>query len=77
MRQKLQELRLGAGLTQDQIARKTGTTKEYYSCIERGERVGTLPYWIRLQKFFKLKDAELWALAKEGVVFENKSKARA
>lgn len=74
MRHKLKTLRTDAGLTQEELANKTGTTKEYYSYIENGKRVGTLPYWLRVQRYFKLSNAELWDMAKEGVVFESKSK---
>lgn len=74
MRHKLKKLRLEYGDTQDEVARQTGTTKEYFSLIERGIRVGTVPYWLRLQKFYGLSDAELWGIVKEGVVFEGKTK---
>ena len=74
MRHTLKNLRLACGLTQREMADATGTTKEYYSLIERGERVGTVPYWLRLQKFYGLSNAELWDIVKEGVVFEGKAK---
>ena len=74
MRQKLRDLRLANNHTQDYVARKTGTTKEYYGLIETGKRVGTLPYWLRLQRFYKLSNEELWGMAREGVKFERKNK---
>lgn len=73
MRHKLKELRVKHGYSQRQIANLTGTTKEYYGLIENGKRVGVLPYWLRLQKAFKLTNAELWEIAKEGVNFESKN----
>ena len=73
MRHKAKKLREKNGLTQDQVAGKTGTTKEYYGLIENGKRVGTIPYWLRYQKKFGLSDAELWAIAKEGVKSEGKN----
>lgn len=73
MRQKAKSLREKHDLTQEQVARKTGTTKEYYGLIEKGKRVGTIPYWLRYQKKFGLSDAELWAIAKEGVKLEGKN----
>ena len=73
-RQKLWKLRNEHGHTQDYVAQHTGTTKEYFSLIENGDRVGTLPYWLRLQAFYSLSNAELWEIAKEGVVFEGKTK---
>jgi len=73
-RQKLFALRTDHGHTQEYVANHTGTTKEYFSLIENGDRVGTLPYWLRLQKFYCLSNAELWEMAKEGVVFESKTK---
>lgn len=73
MRHKAKKLREKRGLTQDNVARSTGTTKEYYGLIENGKRVGTIPYWIRYQEEFGLTDAELWAIAKEGVKSEGKN----
>lgn len=73
MRQKAKKLREKHGLTQDQVARKTGTTKEYYGLIENGKRVGTLPYWLRYQSVFNLTDAEVFNIAKEGVKSEGKN----
>lgn len=73
MRHKAKALREKHGLTQDQVAKKTGTTKEYYGLIENGKRVGTLPYWLRYQKVFKLSGAEVWEIAKEGVRSEGKN----
>lgn len=73
MRQKLKELRLAHGHTQNQLAHLSGTTKEYYGLIENGKRVGTVPYWLRLQKAYKLSDGELWAVVKEGVKYGRKS----
>lgn len=73
MRRKAKKLRDLHGATQEQVARKTGTTKEYYGLIEKGKRVGTIPYWVRYQIAFGLSDAELWAIAKEGVKSEGKN----
>lgn len=39
MKQKtFKELRIEAGLTQEEVAKKTGYSKDYISMIERGER---------------------------------------
>ncbi len=73
MRQKLKILRITHNETQAEAAEKTGTTKEYFGQIELGNRVGTLPYWLRLQKHYGLSDEQLWEIAKEGVVFEGKN----
>lgn len=73
MRHKLRELRLKNNHTQRQVARLTGTTKEYYGLMENGKRVGVVSYWLRLQKAYKLTDAELWGIVKEGVKVENKT----
>lgn len=79
MRHKLRELRLELGLTQSQMARLMGTTKEYYGLIENGKRVGTVPNWIRLQrglsrKFKPINNGEMFEYIKEGVKFERKNK---
>ena len=72
MRQRLKNLRTTNNLSQAQVAEATGTTAAYYSQIENAERTGTLPYWLRVQQYWGLSDADLWALAKEGIVRESK-----
>lgn len=67
MRHKLKELRTAHGHTQQEVANMTGTTKEYYGLIETGKRAGTLPYWLRLQRYYQLSGADLWDIAREGV----------
>lgn len=79
MRHLAKDLRLKFGLTQDDVAQGTGTTKEYYGLIENGKRCGTIPYWLCYQAFYqklgeKLTDGDLMAIVKEGVSFESKSK---
>lgn len=74
MRQKMLAARKLKGWSQRQAAEATGTTKEYYGLLENGKRVGTVPYWLRWQRAFKVSNAELWDIVKEGVVFEGKTK---
>lgn len=79
MRHKAKELRLKFGLTQDDVAQGTGTTKEYYGLIENGKRCGTVPYWLCYRAFYEklgagLTDSEFIAIVKEGVTFESESK---
>ena len=74
MRQKMLAARRLKGWSQRQAAEATGTTKEYYGLLENGKRVGTIPYWLRWQRAFKVGNAELWEVVKEGVVFEGKTK---
>lgn len=76
MRHKLRRLREASKHTQNDVAMHTKTTKEYYGLIENNKRVGTLPFWLRLQKFYKLSNAELWEIAKEGVSSEGKNTTR-
>ena len=76
MRLKLKELRQKHGHSQRDTASSTGTTKEYFGLIENGKRVGTLPFWLRLQASYKLSNAEIWEIAKEGVKLEGNNTTR-
>jgi transcriptional regulator with XRE-family HTH domain len=71
---KMIDLRAKKGWSQRQAAEATGTTKDYYGLLENGKRVGTVPFWVRFAKVYKLSNAELWEIAKEGVVVEGKTK---
>lgn len=62
MRNKLKVLRVINGLTQQQMAEKTGVSVSTYSLIEQGKRRGSQEFWLKLQKEFDLKDGEVWQL---------------
>lgn len=76
MRLKLKELRQRHGHSQRDAANGTATTKENFGFIENGKRIGTLPFWLRLQAFYELSNAEIWDIAKEGVSLENNNTPR-
>lgn len=76
MRHKLKALRQKHGHSQRDTATATGTTKEYFGLIENGKRVGTLPFWLRVQAAYNLSGAEIWDIAKEGVSLEGNNTTR-
>lgn len=50
MRKQLKEARMGAGLTQQQMAEKLGISLRYYQNIEAGERTGDFTLWDTLEE---------------------------
>ena len=62
MRNELKVLRVRHGLTQQQMAEKTGVGITTYNLIEQGKRRGSQEFWLKLQKEFNLKDGEVWQL---------------
>ena len=62
MRNELKVLRVRNGLTQQQMAEKTGVGITTYNLIEQGKRRGSQEFWLKLQKEFDLKDSEVWKL---------------
>ena len=49
MRKNLQEARIKAGLTQQQMAEKLGIGLRHYKKIESGETLGSVPIWDMLE----------------------------
>lgn len=64
MRTDLKVLRVRHGLTQLEMAKKTGVCIATYNKIENGSRNGSKDFWLNVQKLFKLGDAEVWKLQK-------------
>jgi transcriptional regulator with XRE-family HTH domain len=57
--QKVREARIGAGLTQEQLAAKAGISREYVNYIERNKRQPTVAIFIKLCKAMKIHPPEL------------------
>jgi len=57
--EELRKARLAAALTQEELAGKNGLTREYVSQIERGQRIPTLPVFVRLCKTLGISTAKL------------------
>lgn len=69
MRTNLKIFRVGKHLTQEQIAKILGVTRNCYASIESGKRNTKQAFWDNLQLKFNVPDAEMWQLTvndKEG-----------
>lgn len=63
MRNQMIYLRAKAGMTIEQEAKRLGYTHQLVSLIERGERTGSLDFWIKFCDLHKIKTlGELKAL---------------
>ena len=49
-------------LTQTAAAEKLGISVAQYGKIEKGDAVGSVNIWLRIQKLFNLSDAEVWQM---------------
>lgn len=63
---KLRELRKARGLSQEEVARGVGTTRQTITSIEVGKYTASLPLALRLARYFGVTVEELFWLA-EGV----------
>lgn len=63
---KLRELRKARGLSQEEVARGVGTTRQTITSIEVGKYTASLPLALRLARYFGVTVEELFWLV-EGV----------
>lgn len=63
---KLRELRKARGLSQEEVARAVGTTRQTITSIEVGKYTASLPLALRLAQYFGVTVEELFWLV-EGV----------
>lgn len=63
---KLWELRKARGLSQEEVARAVGTTRQTITSIEVGKYTASLPLALRLAQYFGVTVEELFWLV-EGV----------
>ena len=63
---KLRELRKARGLSQEEVARAVGTTRQTITSIEVGKYTASLPLALRLAQYFGVTVEELFWL-EEGV----------
>ena len=59
MREELKRLRVTNFLTQEQMAKKLGVSRNNYAMIEQGKRTGSVDFWLTLRTKFKLSLAQL------------------
>jgi DNA-binding XRE family transcriptional regulator len=58
-RQTLYEARERARMTQEQVARHIGVTKQQYSRVENGRQVGSIALWDALEDLFQINQRKL------------------
>ena len=64
MRKELKRMRVSNFLTQENMAKRCGTSRNNYSFIEKGKREGSVEFWLTLAQEFKLTIDELEELRK-------------
>lgn len=60
MRNRVRELRLEAGLTQDDLGRRVGVTRQTINAIENGRYDPSLPLAFKLAREFAVRIEELF-----------------
>ncbi|ASI98955.1 helix-turn-helix transcriptional regulator [Thermococcus celer] len=66
MRNRLRELREGRGLTQEELARALGVTRQTIIAIEKGRYDPSLRLAFRIARFFGVKIEEVFIYGGEG-----------
>lgn len=62
MKTKLKVLRVKEDLTQDEMAKKLGVSRQTYQAIESGERRGSEEFWLSVHGVFNVPASEMWEL---------------
>jgi len=65
VRNRVKELRNARGLTQEDLAKAVGVSRQSVISIERGRYVPSLPLALRLSRVFGCQTDELFALEEE------------
>lgn len=63
-RRNLKVLRAQHGLTQQKMAEKIGVSRSIYSEVEKGTRNCSVEFLAKLQRAFRIPDADIWKFAK-------------
>ena len=58
----LKMLRLKNGLSQEEMARKLGMSRQNYGLIETGKAPGNIRFWSKVQQEFNISGADMWEL---------------
>lgn len=64
MRKNLKLFRVSHGLTQKDMAEKTGLSRTGYGFIEKGRTQGSPTFWNALQREFNVPDEDMYKLMK-------------
>lgn len=62
MRQKLKEIRKSKLLTQEELAKKVGIERSYYTNIERGNKNPSFLVALRIKEVLDYKDDEIFLI---------------
>lgn len=57
-REHLKEIRLRSKLTQEEVAKAIGISKQHYSRLEAGTSEGSVGVWQKLKNFFRVKSID-------------------
>ena len=66
LRMKLKIKRIQAGMSGRELAEAIGLDKNNYSRLERGEMLGTLDRWLKIQKVLGIPSSDMWEIISEG-----------
>ena len=61
----LKILRVKYGLTQEGMAKKLGMSRQTYAKIENGMADGSIQFWAKVQRAFKISSEEMWQLVND------------
>lgn len=61
----LKVFRARRGLTQDQMAKRMGWSRQYYAKTENGRGSGSITFWNKFQQAFNIPDEEMWPLVND------------
>lgn len=64
-RENLKDFRLLKRMSQEEIAKAIGYSRQMYQQVENGSREGTQEFWNALQEHFNIADADMWKLMKK------------
>lgn len=69
MREKLRQARMEKGMTQKQVAEYLGITLRAYQQIERGEYIGRVESWDKLEDLFNIHQRILREIVSDQLVY--------
>lgn len=64
-RVNLKKFRIERGLKSQEVAEKTGITRQHYSNIENGKRNPTYEFLSTFEKVFNIDERDVWVLFKK------------
>ena len=62
----IKEQRMEAGITQEDLGKAVGVSRQSIIAIEKGQYIPSLPLALKFAKYFNCKMEELFSLAEDG-----------